>query len=393
MVTMERAELTRRVKAEARRLGFDAVAVAAVSKVAENPLREWLRRRFHGEMGYMERHFEKRTDPGRVVEGARSIVSLALNYYHPYRLPYGDPTRGAISRYASGDDYHDVILDRLKRLYEFVGTISPAGVRGRYYVDTGPVLDKAWASRAGIGWIGKHTNAIAKRRLGSWFFVAEMILNLDLEPDAPATDHCGTCTRCIEACPTNAIVAPYLLDSRRCISYLTIELRGDIPDEFREPMGNLIYGCDICQDVCPWNRKVDHSSVDEFAPRALNRSPKLTELAAFGEEDFRREFRGSPVKRAKWRGLMRNVAVAMGNSGDKATVPALARLLQVDDPMVRRHAAWGLAQVASREARQHLRAQSRVEADEPTRVEIRRQLERAQERARSSCPNGAPLEP
>ncbi len=366
---MERSQLTRQIKAEARRLGFDAVAVAAVSEVARQPLREWLERRFHGQMHYMARHFEKRTDPSRLVENARSVVSLALNYHHTYQLPYQDPARGAISRYAAGDDYHEVLKDRMSRLYAAIQAIRP-GARGRYYVDTGPVLDKIWAARSGIGWIGKHTNAIAKRRLGSWFFIGELILNLELDPDPPATDHCGTCTRCIEACPTQAIVQPYLLDSRRCISYLTIELREDIPHEFREGMGNLVYGCDICQDVCPWNRKVEESRVPELAPRPENRTPQLRELAGLTPADFSRRFRGSPIKRTKWRGLMRNVAVALGNSGDASLASALGRLLDVDDPMVRRHAAWGLAQLETPRARRRLERRARIEPDPETREEI-----------------------
>ncbi len=377
---MERAELTRRIKVEARRLGFQAAGVAAVAETAREPLQEWLRRRFHGEMHYMARHFEKRTDPRLVVDGARSVVSLALNYYHPYPLPYSDPSKGVFSRYAAGDDYHVVVKERLKRLYAFVLELCPEA-RGRYYVDTGPVLDKVWAARAGIGWIGKHTNSIAKRKLGSWFFLAEMILDVELDPDPPATDHCGSCTRCIEACPTDAIVQPYLLDSRRCISYLTIELRDDIPLQFREEMGNLVYGCDICQDVCPWNRKVETSGVPELAPRPFNRAPELRELASLTLDDFRREFRRSPVKRAKWRGLMRNVAVAMGNSRDEELVPALGRLLDAEDPMVRRHAAWGLAQFATPEALRRLRERYEAEPDSRTRVEIEIQLARAEDRA------------
>ncbi len=369
------AELTRLIKEESRRLGFDAVGVATAGEIGERQLRRWLQSRFHGRMAYMERHFEKRVDPRALVPGARSVVSLALNYTHPYRLPYGEPERAAISRYASGDDYHEVVRERCKRLFDYVQGLVPE-VRGRYYVDTGPVLDKAWGQRAGIGWIGKHTNLLAKRRLGSWFFLGELILDLELEPDAPAADHCGSCTRCIEACPTDAIVAPYVLDSRRCISYLTIELREDIPEQFRPGMDNLVFGCDVCQDVCPWNRKAEEGREKALAPRAENRAPRLDELAGLTPEEFSRRFRRSAVKRTKWRGLMRNVAVALGNSGEPSSVPALAGLLEVDDPMVRRHAAWGLWRLATPEAIRLLEERRQVEPDEPTRDEIGRLLAR-----------------
>lgn len=337
---MDKRERTRRIKDKAHALGFEAVGIAPLSAMPGEALEAWLARQYHGTMAYMERTPEKRIDPRKVLANARSVVSLSLNYFHDYDLPYERPERGTISRYASGENYHAVLGKRLEELLDYVRGFEPE-VEAKIYVDTGPVMDKHWAVHSGVGWLGKHTNVLS-RDLGSWFFLGEILLNLELEYDAPGADFCGSCTRCIDACPTDAIVEPYLLDSRRCISYLTIELREDIPEEFREPMGNLIFGCDICQDVCPWNRKAPVSSVEEFKPREENRAPQLLELARLSPEEFQKRYRGSPIKRAKWRGFLRNVVVAMGNSGDPEMIPELENLLQSDDPMIRRHAKWAL---------------------------------------------------
>ncbi len=349
---MTRSDLTRRIKEKARELGFDEVGIARAEAISEGHLREWLGRQYQGEMAYIERKLEKRLDPGKVLEGARSIVSLALGYNHPYRLPYDQPDKGVISRYAAGTDYHEVIEDKLGRLLQYIRAIEPE-TRGKVYVDTGPMMDKYWAQRSGLGWLGKHTNVLS-RDLGSWFFIGEILLDCDLDFDEPAVDFCGSCTRCIESCPTDAIVEPYVLDSRRCISYLTIELRGDIPEAFREPMGNLIYGCDICQDVCPWNSKAPVSAESEFKPREPNQSPALQQLARMSQSEFRESYRGSPMKRAKWKGLMRNVAVAMGNSRNPDMIPELENLLATGDEMIQSHAAWALRRLGTPEALQAL---------------------------------------
>ncbi len=370
---MDSALLTRQIKEHALRLGFDAVGAAPAAALPAENLREWLKRGYHGQMGYMERNVEKRLDPGLALEGARSIVSLALNYYHPYTLPYDDPDCGVVSRYASGDDYHEVLKRKLDQLLEYVQTKAP-GTRGKTYVDTGPVLDKYWASRSGIGWLGKNGNVLAKRRTGSWFFLGELLLDVELEYDQPHLDHCGSCTRCLEACPTDAIVEPRVVDSRRCISYLTIELKGDIAEELRSAMANLVYGCDICQDVCPWNRKLQESGVQEFRPRDTLRAPRLRELARMTPDDFRVRFKRSAVKRAKWEGMMRNVAVALGNSRDPEAVPELEALLAAAAPVVRRHAAWALGKIGGERARQALRARLTKESDTTTRAEIGRAL-------------------
>ncbi len=371
---MERSQLTRRIRDLALEIGFESVGFARAQNLPSQRFSQWLELEYHGEMAYLARRPERRLQPKQVVEGSQSIVSVALNYNHPYPLPYQSPDRGVISRYAAGDDYHDVLLEKLHRLQTSIRELVPeAGCRS--YVDTGPVMEKEWAQRAGIGWIGKHTNLIAKRRLGSWLFLGELLLDIPLDPDLPATDHCGSCTRCIEACPTAAIVAPYVLDSRRCISYLTIELRNDIPVEFRQPIGNLIFGCDICQDVCPWNSKAERSSIQALAPRQENRSPRLAELARLNQQDFSRRFRGSPIKRTKRRGLLRNVAIALGNTHDAGHRSDLELLLNCDEPMVRRHAAWGLRQLGGETARDLVEQRLETETDPPTRRQLDEILE------------------
>ena len=370
---MERTRLTRRIRELALKTGFHSIGIATAGNLPPQRLNRWLELEYHGEMAYLARRPQKRLQPQQIFEGLQSIVSVALNYNHPYPLPYPEPDRGVISRYAAGDDYHDVLLEKLGRLATGIGELVPQA-HCRPYVDTGPLMEKEWAQRAGIGWIGKHTNLITKRRLGSWFFLGELLLDIPLEPDQPARDHCGSCTRCIEACPTEAIVAPYVLDSRRCISYLTIELRDDIPTEFRQPMGNLIFGCDICQDVCPWNSKAEPCSSPELAPRQENRSPLLSELARLDQSGFSRRFRGSPVKRTKRRGLLRNVAIALGNTGDPRHLPDLELLLDCDEPMVRRHAAWGLSQIGGRVARDLVSQRLKIEIDPATRQQLERIL-------------------
>lgn len=366
---MERIQLTRKIRELALAVGFDSVGFAEACRLDPTHLDEWLELEYQGEMAYLARNRSKRLDPGQVLQGTRSVISLALNYNHPYSLPYQDPQRGVISRYASGNDYHEVLLEKLRSLAQQIREIAP-GSQCRVYVDTGPVLEKEWARRAGIGWIGKHTNLIARRRLGSWLFLADLLLDIPLEYDSPARDHCGSCRRCIEACPTDAIVQPYVLDSRRCISYLTIEMRGDIPVEFREPIGNLIFGCDICQDVCPWNSKATPTSRKELAPRPENQEPLLVELARLAQTDFSRRFRKSPIKRAKRRGLLRNVAVALGNTGDPGVVADLQGLLNSDEPLVRRHAAWGLKKIGNSAARERVRERLAQEQDPTTRREL-----------------------
>ncbi len=306
--------LTDKIKSKALELGFAKVGIARAVELEEEGklLGEWLSRGYHGTMDWMERNTEKRVDPRTILPDAKAVVSVAMNYY--VDVQHSDVRGvGKISRYAWGDDYHDILKERLHELLRSIQAEVPS-VKGKVYVDTGPVMDKAWAVRAGIGWEGKHTNVIT-REYGSWVFLGEIILNLELEYDEPSADYCGSCTRCIDACPTQAIVEPYVLDSNLCISYLTIEHKGEISEALKPEFGNWIYGCDICQDVCPWNKKFsDVTDEERFYPREGNQEPKLVELAALTSEEFTNRFRKSPIKRAKHEGLQRNVAVAHENA-------------------------------------------------------------------------------
>jgi len=294
------------IKQEALRLGFMSCGIAKAEFLeTEAPrLENWLKANHHGEMSYMENHFDKRLDPRILVEGAKSIVSLTLNYFtEEKQLDLNAPK---ISKYAYGTDYHSVIKDKLQELMSFIRD-HIGEVDGRCFVDSAPVMDKAWAQKAGLGWRGKNSNLISKQA-GSFFFLAELIIDLDLEYDNPfPTDHCGSCTRCIDACPTDAIVAPYTVDGSRCISYLTIELKNEIPTEFKGKMDNWMFGCDVCQDVCPWNRFSTAHQEENFKPKEDLLGLSKSELIDMTDEVFRRVFKNSPVKRTKYNGLKRNI--------------------------------------------------------------------------------------
>jgi epoxyqueuosine reductase len=351
--------LSDQVRRAARDLGFEKVGVARLDPLDEGPhLAEWLERQYHGSMGYMARRTAERLDPRQYLPGARSMVVVAKNYFTPGE---GAP----ISRYAWGGDYHQVLQDRLR---ELAASIERTGARARACVDTAPVLEKAWAVRAGLGWQGKHSNLMT-RELSSWVFLGEVITDAELEPDAPfEKDHCGTCTRCIDLCPTRAIVAPYVVDSNRCIAYLTIEHRGPIPRELRPQMGNLIFGCDICQDVCPWNKFAQTTPEAAFVRRDL---PTLAELARITTQEFRRRFRDSPILRARRSGFVRNVTIALGNSGSAEAIPPLTDALADDDPLVRGHAAWALGRLG---ADAPLRARAQIETDPDVIAELEASL-------------------
>lgn len=298
---------TQLIKTKAVELGFDFCGVAKADFLEEEaPLLEtWLKNGMHGQMQYMAGHFDKRLDPRLLVEGAKSVVTVLLNYYPEQRLPEGADDY-KLSKYAYGEDYHFVIKDKLGDLLAFIhDEIGEVG--GRCFVDSAPVMDKAWAKRAGLGWVGKHTNLI-NRQIGSYFFIGELILDLDLEPDGPITDYCGTCTRCIDACPTDAIVGPYVVDGSKCISYYTIELKEAIPDDVRGKFENWVFGCDICQDVCPWNRFARPHRTPAFAPHPDLVDFTKTDWEEITEEVFREVFRRSAVKRTKLEGLKRNIA-------------------------------------------------------------------------------------
>jgi len=343
-------ELTQRIKEHAVTLGFDLVGVAPAGESPELAFFDtWLAAGYAGEMHYLGRSKERRRDLQQVVAGAQSVVVCGLNYDTdvPYSTTQAEPNRGWIARYAWGADYHQVMLDKLTQLQAFIATLAPPGVTSKVYVDTGPVVERVYAKYAGLGWFGKNT-CLLNTRLGSWLLLGELILPMALEYDRPALDHCGTCTRCLEACPTQALLEPYVLDARRCISYLTIELKGAIPEDLRPHMGQHIFGCDICQDVCPWNRKRHFATEPEVQPRPTQVHPRLEDLAHMSREEFQRRFRGTALERTKRRGLLRNVCVAMGNSGQADFIPVLESLLDDEEELVREHAAWALARLRER---------------------------------------------
>jgi epoxyqueuosine reductase len=382
-VSVNAAERTTWILQQARAVGFDLCGVAPAQAFEElQHLPEWLARGHAGEMSYL--HDERRNDPGLVVEGARSIIVVALNYRtrHAYSTEVppshsDEAPRGWISRYAWGDDYHDVLREKLNALVAAMREQFRDPFEARTYVDTGPIVERVAAHHAGLGWLAKNTMLI-NEEMGSWLFLGVIITTLELEPSAgekealPA-DLCGQCRLCIDACPTEAITEPYLLDARRCISYLTIELRGAIPEDLRAGIGRMVFGCDICQDVCPWNRNAPITPLAEFLPRPFAAkpngaatanpahaqtesdslfSPPLESLAALSQEEFSEIFRGSPLKRTKWRGLVRNACVALGNSAvaldspqHATTISLLERLAASSDAIIAEHARWAIARL------------------------------------------------
>lgn len=363
---------------QARAIGFDLCGIAPVDGLAElSHLPEWLARDYAAEMKYL--HDPRRSDPRLVLEGARSLIVVALNYHtaHPrtFNAPQaadGSP-RGWISRYAWGDDYHDILREKLNGLVEAMRSKFAQPFAARAYVDTGPIVERVAAKYAGLGWLAKNT-CLINQQLGSWLFLGAIITTLDLRPslapgEAPPRDLCGKCTRCLDACPTNAFVQPYVLDSRRCISYLTIELRGAIPEDLRPSLGSATIGCDICQDVCPWNRKAPYTTMSAFQPRQFEAramagteersgsflAPELERLAALSQQEFRTAFRKSAAKRAKWRGLVRNTCVALGNANLQEGSAAYARVMSLleklvgsDEAIIAEHARWALDRLKKR---------------------------------------------
>ncbi len=346
------AQLEALVKAAATEAGLDLAGIAPARFGDSRELRffsDWIAAGRAGEMAYLKSRDHqgrlKRAALEHVAPWARSVIVCALNYNtaHPRSTECHDPERGWISRYAWGDaDYHEVVMERLRRVEARLReeAADPA-LQTRCYVDTGPVVERVFAAYAGVGWIGKNT-CLINQRAGSWLFLGVILTSLELAPDLPAADRCGSCTRCLDACPTQAFVAPHELDATRCISYLTIEKRGAVPEELRPGLGNHVFGCDICQDVCPWNRKAPASSAPEVAPQPERFHPALAWLANLSDEDFRNAFRGSPIRRAKRSGLRRNAVVAMGNSGERGFVPLLEQLVHDPDRVVAEHAEWAL---------------------------------------------------
>jgi epoxyqueuosine reductase len=354
---ISRIELKQRLASFAREVGFDSCRVAACGSPAHaDKFRNWLCERGHGEMSYMERGKEKRCDPQKVLPGAKSIVVLALNYFqggtaHPPSQSFGVASTaaataksGRIARYAWGDDYHKLIETKLGKIHEF---LREFGGQQKCYVDTGPVLERDHAAQAGIGWHGKSTMLIDEQ-LGTWFFLAEVLTTLDLPPDEPVSDRCGTCERCIKACPTGAITAPHRLDARRCISYLTIELKGSIPMGLRPLIGDRIFGCDDCLDACPWNRFARVSREAAFSARPSIVGMPLRDYLSLSDDKFRVLFRNSPIKRIKRRGFLRNVCVALGNVGDSSDLAALESAAADPERLIAEHARWAIHQIRSR---------------------------------------------
>ncbi len=373
--------LTESVKTEASRLGFDLVGVTTPHPPLHLPVfRAWLEAGRHGEMAYLadERSLDRRSDPLRILPECQSILVLGVRYPAPAMdaTQEADKANGRVAAYAWGDDYHDVLPPRLEALVRFIETQAGHPVPNRWYTDTGPVLEREMAQRAGLGWIGKNT-CLIHPRLGSYFLLAEVLLGIELEPNAPfVTDHCGTCRRCLEACPTQCILTDRTLDATRCISYLTIELKDAIPQELRPQVGNWVFGCDICQQVCPWNERFANANGDPaFAPRPGTPQPDLVEQLSLSAGSFNRKFKGSPIKRAKRRGYLRNAVIALGNRlarGDCSSVPALIDVLLHDpEALVRRHAAWALSQAGGGDVRKALEEAEQRERVDSVLAEIR----------------------
>lgn len=341
------------VKREAREAGFDLCGIAAAAAYPELAfLREWLDRGYAGEMHYMHRTAERRADVRAVMPSAQSVISLGTVYNtaQPYSTENADPSIAAIARYAWGDDYHVVIEQRLASLVERLRAIASPGLEARAYVDTGPVQERVYAQHAGLGWIGKNT-CLINPEIGSWVFLSAIVCNLTLERDAPALDQCASCTLCLDACPTGALVDPHVLDSRRCLSYLTIELKGNLPVELRSAIGEHAYGCDICQDVCPWNLSPT-TGVSSDAPWQARQGlagPRLVELWNRTDDGLRALLKGSAMKRAGVKRLRRNLAVAIGNSGDRAAADALLQQQEptCGEPIVAEHIAWAVEKLGS----------------------------------------------
>ena len=352
------------IQQRARQLGFDACRVTSAAPPESSArFQAWLDTGRHGEMAYLQRNAHKRLDPRLILADARSIIVLAAAYgeVSPAR-PEGAPTNekletksqrpetrfaGLIARYARFTDYHDILGGQLKQLAEFVNHLGGKDTRCLWYVDTGPLLERDLAQRAGLGFVGKHTNLIS-RELGNWFFIAEIITTLELKPDAPEKNRCGSCARCLTACPTQAITAPFQLDARRCISYLTIELKGSIPNELRPAIGNRIYGCDDCLAACPWNRFAREGKLMKEHAREDFTTTDLIKLLSLDDSGFKLRFAGTPMARTKRRGLLRNACVALGNIGDASALPALARAARDKEPLIAEHARWAIRRIQAR---------------------------------------------
>jgi epoxyqueuosine reductase len=337
------------IRQRARELGFDDCRFTnAAPPASAEKFQAWLAQKQNGEMAWLERNAEKRVEPQKVLAGAKAVIVLAVSYQNSeFQISNFKSSSGVVARYAQFTDYHDVLGERLKALAQFVNELGSTETRSLWYVDTGPVLERDLAQRAGLGFVGKHTNLIS-RKLGNWIFLAEILTTVELEPDAPEKNHCGSCTRCLTACPTNAITAPFQLDARKCISYLTIELKGSIPVELRPAIGNRIYGCDDCLAACPWNRFAREGNLMKPHARPDLTAPDLIELLQLDDAGFKSRFAGTPMLRTKRRGVLRNVCVALGNVGDETALPILEKAARDQEPLIAEHAHWAMGQIVSR---------------------------------------------
>jgi len=370
------AALSSQIKETAQRLGFELVGISAAQPAPhEQSFAAWLRQGFAGNLEYMQRTESLRRDPRELVPWAVSIISVGMNYDSGYSRPVeSSEPRGWISRYAWGDDYHNVMKGKLEELLESISQLRDGNIKGKAFVDSGPVLERDFAGIAGLGWIGKNTHLISPKR-GSWFFLGELFVDLPLAYDRPIRDRCGRCDLCLKACPTGAFVGPYVLDARRCISYLTIELKDWMPRSLRPLVGNHIFGCDICQEVCPYNVKTRPTAEPAYQPRPGLHAPALIAFLSLSEAEFRQRFRASPILRAKRRGFLRNVAVALGNLKSLDAVPALLRSLDDEEPLVRGHVAWALGQIGSQAALDSLRRRLGTENDPHVQEELREAID------------------
>jgi len=364
--------LSAQIKEAAQRLGFELVGISPMRPAPhEQSFAQWLREGLAGNLDYMQRTESLRRDPRELVPWAVSIISVAMNYYSGYSRPVeSSESRGWISRYAWGDDYHNLMKGKLEALLENIGQFHDGNIQGKAFVDSGPVLERDFAGIAGLGWIGKNTHLISPKK-GSWFFLGELFVDLPLAYDRPIRDRCGRCDLCLKACPTGAFVGPYVLDARRCISYLTIELKDWMPRSLRPLVGNHIFGCDICQEVCPYNVKALPTAEIAFQPRSGLHAPELIAFLSLSEAEFRQRFRASPILRAKRRGFLRNVAVALGNLKALDAVPALIRSLDDEESVVRGHVAWALGQIGAETALDPLHRRLRAENDADVQEELR----------------------
>ncbi len=361
------------LKQKALELGFDSVGMASPSPQSWQRYQDWIAHEYHGEMGYLEKRLEERSNPASILPGVRSVIVVAKRYLTK-SSSQNHKFKGAISCYAWGDDYHELMKKKLHELCDTIHEQTQGREKSRAVVDTAPLLERDFAMQSGIGWVGKHTNLLSQE-LGNWFFLGAILTTLEIEPDEPAKPHCGTCRKCLDVCPTHAFPKPYLLDARRCISYLTIELKGPIPRELRPWIGNRIFGCDDCLQVCPWNRFAQLSHEIAFTPRPVLETANLIDMMQWDEETFRKNFRHSPIKRAKRRGFLRNVAIALGNTRDHEAVAVLGNALYDHEPMVRGHAAWALGVLGGQEAQERLQKRMKCESDSYVREELRWALE------------------